>query len=288
MTDQAAKGGALTSPGTARPGSVGVREVLGYPIAGSPTDVDVRALFLGTRIDTRNLPRFVEPEALKLTGIGAAFVFRYGVLVLFGASAELEQTLIAELMDHVIEPAPSPELETAWIEIRADGEENVSADGRIRLREATPERLLLTATVLARSVVLARDETRITETFDRIEPLVNDLRTQGRARMPIKRVMQHIGDVLATRHRVVGRAQIGEKPDLLWDHPELDRLYTRLEAEFELGDRARSIERKLEVIGDAADVLLNLVLDKRSYRLEIAVVLLIAFEIVVSLVAFRY
>jgi len=272
------------SPGLARLGGVGVREVLGFPIAGSSPNADVRALLLGTRIDTRSLPRFVEPEKLRLSGTGAAFVFRYGVLVLFGASVAVEKELVAELMEHVIEPAEWPELETAWIEIRADSDESVSTDGHIRLREATPERLLLTATVLARSVVLARDESRIAETFDRIEPLVNDLRTHGRAGLPIKRVMQHIGGVLATQHRVVGRAQIGEKPDLLWDHPELDRLYGRLEAEFELGDRARAIERKLEVIGDAADVLLNLVLDKRSFRLEVAVVLLIAFEIVVSLI----
>jgi len=273
-------------PAAARLASVGVREVLGCPVPGRSSSADVRALLLGSRIDTRNLPRFVEPEDIGLSGIGAAFVFRYGVLVLFGASAEFEKELIDGLMAHVIEPAPSPELETAWIEIRSDGEENVSADGRIRLKEATPERLLLTATVLARSVVLARDESRIADTFDRIEPLVNELRTQGRSGLPIKRVMQHIGDVLATRHRVVGRAQIGEKPDLLWDHPELDRLYTRLEAEFELGDRARAVERKLAVIGDAADVLLNLVLDKRSYRLEIAIVILIAFEIVVNFIGF--
>ncbi|MEG3143265.1 RMD1 family protein [Sphingomonas sp. RT2P30] len=276
------------SPVATRPAGVGIREVLGFPIAGGAPSADIRALLLGTRIDTRHLPRFVEPEALRLSGIGAAFVFRYGVLVLFGASAALEKELVAELMPHVIEPATTPELETAWIEISPDGEENVSADGRIRLRAATPERLLLTATVLARSVVLARDESRIAETFDRIEPLVNELRTHGRAGLSIRRVMQHIGGVLATQHRVVGRAQIGEKPDLLWDHPELDRLYGRLEAEFELGDRARAIERKLTVIGDAADVLLNLVLDKRSFRLELAVIILIAFEIVVSLIGFRY
>jgi uncharacterized Rmd1/YagE family protein len=267
---------------------VGVREVLGFPIAGDSPTANVRALLLGTRIDTRNLPRFVEPETLQLSGTGAAYVFRYGVLVLFGASAELEKELVAELMEHVIEPASSPELETAWIEIRADSDESVSADGHIRLREATPERLLLTATVLARSVVLARDESRIAEEFDRMEPLVNELRTHGRAGLPIKRVMQQIGGVLATQHRVVGRAQIGEKPDLLWDHPELDRLYGRLEVEFELGDRAHAIERKLEVIGDAADVLLNLVLDKRTVRLEIAVIALIAFEVVVSLVEFGH
>lgn len=259
--------------------------MLGFPIAGGSSKAHARALLLGTRIDTRNLSRFVEPDAFALSGSGAAYVFRYGVLVLFGASTQLERDLVAELMEHVIEPASTPELETAWIEIRPDADENVSADGHIRLREATPERLLLTATVLARSVVLARDESRIAEAFDRIEPLVNDLRSYGRAGLPIKRVMQHIGGVLSTQHRVLGRARIGEKPDLLWDHPELDRLYARLEAEFELGDRAHAIERKLEVIGDAANVLLNLVMDKRSYRLEIAVVVLIAVEIVLSLIA---
>jgi required for meiotic nuclear division protein 1 len=264
-----------------------VREVLGSSLPGDAHTADARALLLGTRIDTRALPDvFVEPEALDLSGIGAAFVFRYGVLVLFGASEATEQRLIERLTPSIIEPLAVPEVETAWVEIRRDGEEQVSADGRIRLREATPERLLLTATVLARSVVLARDESRIAEAFDRVEPLINDLRAHGRATLPIRRVMQQIGNVLAAQHRVVGRAQIGEKPDLLWDHPELDRLYGRLEAEFELGDRARAIERKLEVIGDSADVLLDLVQDKRSYRLELAVILLIAFEVMLNLYEF--
>jgi required for meiotic nuclear division protein 1 len=56
-----------------------------------------------------------------------------------------------------------------------------------------------------------------------------------------------------------------------------------LQAEFELNDRARAIGRKLEVVGDAADVLLNLVQDKRSHRLEVAVIALIAFEILLNL-----
>lgn len=266
-------------------GSAGIPELLGRPLPGAVADAQVRALLLGTRIDTRHLRGFLEPDAFSLSGTGAAYVFRYGVLVLFGASPQLEEEIIAELMDHVIEPATSRELETAVVEIRPDRDESVSADGHIRLQAATHDRLMLTATVLARSVVLARDESRIAEAFDRIEPLVNRLRSHGRAGLPIKRVMQHIGGVLATQHRVVGRAQITEKPDLLWDHPELDRLYARLEAEFELGDRARAIERKLEVIGDTANILLDVVMDKRSFRLEIAVVLLITLEIVLSLVA---
>lgn len=269
-----------------RLGSVGIREVLGVALDSGAISGDVRALLLGLRIDTRNLRNFVEPERLVLKGMGTAFVFRYGVMVLFAASPALEQEMIAALEGHIIDPLALPEVETASIEIRPSADEQVSANGHILLREATPERLLLTATVLARSVVLARDEAHIAEAFDRIEPLVTELREHGRAGLPIRRVMQHIGDVLAVRHRVVGRAQISEKPDLLWDHPELDRLYGRLEAEFELGDRARAIERKLEVIGDAADVLLELVQDKRSLRLELAVVVLIAFEVILNLYQF--
>lgn len=162
-------------------------------------------------------------------------------------------------------------------------EEQIQNDGRVLLREASTERLLLTATVLARSVILARDETLIGDAFERIEPLVRTMRTEGRAGMPGRTVMRQIGEVLATRHRMVGRAQIGEKPDLLWDHPELERLYARLEDEFELDERARAIDRKLDAIGDAADILLNLVQEKRAVRMELAIIALIAFEIVLTL-----
>lgn len=270
-------------PTTLRPPAVGVREVVGFSLSGHLDRADVRALLVGLRIDTRNLPDFVEPEKLTPHGVGAVFVFRYGVVVLFGASPEIERDILARLGQHIIQPIDGVEIETATIEIQRGADEQVDANGRIILSEATSERLLLTATVLARSVVLARDEIRIAETFDSIEPLVNALQTHGRAGLPIRRVMQHIGNVLATQHRVVGRAQISEKPDVLWDHPELDRLYGRLEAEYELGDRARTIQRKLEVIGEAADVLLDLVQDKRSVRLELAVIALIAFEICLTL-----
>ena len=96
--------------------------------------------------------------------------------------------------------------------------------------------------------------------------------------------MRQVGDVLAAQHRMAGRAQISEKPEVLWDHPELDRLYRRIEAEFELVDRARAIEYKLTVIGGAADALLNIVRDRRSVRLELAIIALIALEIGINLI----
>ena len=52
---------------------------------------------------------------------------------------------------------------------------------------------------------------------------------------------------------------VEEKPDVLWDRPDLERLYARLEDEYELRERASALHRKLTVIGDTAQVLSDLI-----------------------------
>ena len=263
----------------------GIPEVLSFSLPGRATPANVRAVLVGSRINTRELEGYTEPQELDATSAGVAFVFRYGAVVLFGASEEVEREFVASLDGRIIDPVASraPEFETATLTVRPGDDEQVDAHGGIVLRELTPERLLLVATVLARSVVLGRDEVRIAEVFDRLEPLIAGLQARGRAILPIRQVMRQIGGVLAARHRMTGRAQIAEKPEILWEHPELDRLYARLEAEFELTERARTIERKLDVIGETASTLLELVQERRSVRLELAVIALIAFEILLTL-----
>lgn len=280
----ARKDHALVTADRPRP-PAGIPEVLSFRLPGRASPAEVRAILVGSRINTRELDGFVEVEGLDAAASGAAFVFRYGAVVLFGASAEIEREFLGRLDGRIIDPvaADQHETETATIAVRPGEEEQVDPHGGILLQVLTPERLLLVATVLARSVVLGRDESRIARVFDRIEPLIAGLQAHGRAVLPIRQVMRQIGDVLAAHHRMVGRAQIAEKPEVLWENPELDRLYGRLEAEFELGERARIVERKLDVIGDAASTLLELVQERRSVRLELAVIALIAFEILLSL-----
>lgn len=257
--------------------------MVGLALPGDRASNEVRALLLGTQIDTRLLGEFIEAEDLDAGESGMVFVLRYGVAVFFGVTAQAEAAMLERLRPAIIEPVDHPEIEAAPVVVSPGADEQVNSDGSILLHEASTGRILLTAIVLARSVILARDETLIAEAFERIEPLVRTMRTEGRAGLPARWVMRQIGAVLSTRHRMIGRAQIGEKPDLLWDHPELERLYARLEDEFELDERARAIDRKLDALGDAADILLNLIQDRRSTRLELAIIALIMFEIALTL-----
>jgi hypothetical protein len=72
------------------------------------------------------------------------------------------------------------------------------------------------------------------------------------------------------------------KPDALWDRHDLERLYARLEDEYELKERVETLDRKLAVIADTAETLADIIDTRRSLRLEVVVVPLIAIEIATS------
>jgi uncharacterized Rmd1/YagE family protein len=86
------------------------------------------------------------------------------------------------------------------------------------------------------------------------------------------------------QHRLSGRVAVREKPDILWDRPDLERLYARLEDEYELIERAETVDRKLGFISTTASALVDLKDADRSLRLEITIVILIVLEVVLALV----
>jgi uncharacterized Rmd1/YagE family protein len=69
---------------------------------------------------------------------------------------------------------------------------------------------------------------------------------------------------------------------VVWDRPDLERLYARLQDEYELKERAEALSRKLSLISDTAEMLTDMIDTQRSLRLEIMIVLLILFEIVIT------
>jgi uncharacterized Rmd1/YagE family protein len=71
---------------------------------------------------------------------------------------------------------------------------------------------------------------------------------------------------------------------VLWEKPQLDRLYSRLEDEYELTERLDTLERKLNAISATANALTDIMDTQRSLRLEWAVVGLIVIEVVIGFI----
>jgi uncharacterized Rmd1/YagE family protein len=248
--------------------------------------VTAHALNLGDRINTQGFEKdalSAVPLALRAGQDGIAVVFRYGVAVLFNMSIEEEAGFLERLLPRIGGRMTPPEEEAATVELLGETGDQVAAGGPIQVRDMSMARLLVVSDVLAKSVVLAHDEREVAKVFETIEPFVRELASSGKFFRNRRGILKLIGEALLVQHNVSGRVAIADKPDALWDRPDLERLYARLEDEYELTARVETLNRKLEVVAETADTLADIIDTRRSLRLEIVVVLLIAVEIVIGL-----
>jgi uncharacterized Rmd1/YagE family protein len=251
----------------------------------APTQINVHALQIGDRINTAGFEGEIlssTPLAVRIGTFGLAVVFRYGVVVLLGLTADQEAEFLERLNSRTSGKITPREEEWAKVQVAREAEEPIPVGGPIQVREMSLERLLVVSDALAKSVVLGRDEREVANVFDTIEPLARELATSGQTSKSRTDLLKLLGNSLLVQHRVSGRVAVDEKPDVLWDRPDLERLYARLEDEYELSERVDILNRKLEVISDTATTLADIIDAKRSLRLELIVIFLIAFEILVT------
>ena len=245
---------------------------------------EVRAIHVGERLDVKGIePRLGPylPVAIEVGSSGLAVLLRAGAVVLFNVDPIQQERFIADLGARVHGRAAHQEVERASVRT---GEADAVEPDSIVLRDLTIERLQVIADILGKSVVLARYEQDIAEAFTSIEPMAQQMKTQP-GRLPWKQrdLVRTIGDAMLAEHSLVERAELLEKPDLLWDNAELDRLYARLEDEYELRERYLALDTKLGVVSRAAQTMLELAQTKRSLHVEYYIVALIVFEVVLGL-----
>jgi uncharacterized Rmd1/YagE family protein len=254
---------------------------------GPQRPVTVRALLLGERIDThrfeRQEPLARVPLTISVREGGVAVLFRYGVIILMNVSPDGEKALTDRLGGLVIDAFEPRESDEVRIDLRPDIDDQIDINGTILLKELSLERIQLIADTLAKGLILSHYEMRVAIGFDRVEPMAENLRRRGRIGLAVTPLLRQIGNALLVQQKMVGRVETGEKPELLWDHPELERLYGRLAEEYELRDRARALDHKQEVILRTSETLLGLVQERSNTRLEWYVLLLIVAELAVAL-----
>ncbi|MEJ2317061.1 MAG: RMD1 family protein [Gammaproteobacteria bacterium] len=248
--------------------------------------IAARALLLGQGMELRRLIYMLilsrDPTTIDVHGGGQAVLFRFGVAVLFDVPENAEKALLAQLEEFIHDPFESPAVEELDIRLVPDAEEQF-LNGELVLQLMDIPRVQVIADILAKSVFLDYYEQKASGAFERIEPLAERMQSGARLPRQAKKLMCHIGEVLLVQHHMVGRAQVGEKPDVLWENPKLDRLWKRLENEYEIAERQIALERKLEILNGTAETLLGMLQDRRTLRVEWYIVILIVVEIFLTL-----
>ncbi|NDG88991.1 MAG: RMD1 family protein [Gammaproteobacteria bacterium] len=170
--------------------------------------ISIRAWFLGSRLDIRELDRARllahSPVTLKTGPDEWVVAFRFGVVVLFGHKIRQEEQMLKTLEGYVSGAFSHPESEEAELLIDADLKDTVNHEGHIVVIDKSPERLQIIAQILAKSVVLAHYEKAVATTFERFENLVEQLRdglSPGKGRA----VIHEVGNALAILTRTVAQ-----------------------------------------------------------------------------------
>jgi uncharacterized Rmd1/YagE family protein len=257
------------------------------PLLSSHTrEFTARALLVGQRIDLRALGSTQRlgggPLAISLRGGGAAILFRYGAVVLFDVQPLEQDEFLRQLKPRVEGTQAEQEIEQITVRIDPDAKEAMEGN-TVVLNDTGTERLEIVADVLSKSVMLARYEATVAQTFDRIEPFAAELTKERTGSRMAHELLTHLGSALLIEQQMVGRVQIDDTPEILWDRPDLERLFARLRDEFEILERFKALNRKLELISRTVETALGLIQARRSLRVEWYIVILIVFEIMLTL-----
>ena len=246
-----------------------------------------RAVYVGERVDLRPYLKSTrviaqQPATVRIEGGGVVVLYRYGAAVFFDVAAVDQERFLSGLAPLVEHRYKQPETEEVPICVSAEKREGVESGTTVILKDASVERLQVVAAALGKSVALAEYEADVALNFERIEPFAVQLEQSGRGGRDMRLLLRHIGRTLLNEHKMVARVEVSDRPELLWEHPELEQLYLRLEDEFELQERVEILDRKLELISRTVSTTLDLLQQQRSRRLEWYIVILFVLEIALT------
>ncbi|MEQ1653360.1 MAG: RMD1 family protein [Hyphomicrobium sp.] len=253
--------------------------------SATPPTFTARAHQIGERIDFKGLERTdsfsKNPLGYRTPRGGTIVLFKTGTAVFINMTQLEEEETIRGLGTRIGEPLSEREIETAQIVIGVE-DDTVATTGVIHLKADDPSRLLLVADALAGSVSMALVERNLGGAFDRVSQTARSLKSGTLPGGKYADILEQLGDSLAIQSRLAGRIGMVDKPDVLWDHPELERLWTKLIDDYDLKSRANAIDQKLDVIRDSAKTLGDLLSTRTSHRLEWYIIALIVLEILIG------
>lgn len=216
------------------------------------------------------------------SGGGEVFLFPFGALVFLDVPEERRRPELDRLRAAV--PALSSAVRSEEIRVRIDASASFGIDGgALLLDRLTPARAGIIALTVAQSASMEYYEDIVDEMFGRTGALVARLERSGTVPFRVKPLHRFIGEALSTRSEVLSVLHLLDKPEAAWDDPAMDAIYDDLRDEFDLADRFSALEHKLKGMQESLELLLDVARDRRLVLLEASIVVLIVFEIALSL-----
>lgn len=214
---------------------------------------------------------------------GGVFVYSFGALTFWNCDPQFIKDTVSKVENLEDDNAQAFVLEDFNVE-EVPGSTPALKFNSLVINELTPERAEVVAMTLAQSVTMEVYEQQVDRIWATVGKMLENLRRIGRVAPRLTHFHRLIADVVGTRSSVVGVLHLLDKPDLIWNDPAMDSIYSELRASFDLEERFRALQYKLENVQDSIEIIIDMARDSRLFILEASIVALILIEIVLTII----
>ena len=208
-----------------------------------------------------------------------AFIFDYGVTVLWGVGYEEEKRLMDAVAQYAIKPLKEAQTEEMSYRINEGAEVSIRHD-KIELPECSLYTMLALSHAMAQSTKLAQFESSVQEMIEATDYIPQTLARTGLIPLNRKRIAKERGRLYLEKSGIMLQFGLLDTPEFIWEYPELESYYHTTARYLEVTPRIEALGKKLEIIRELLEMLADEQNHKHSSLLEWIIIVLIAFEIV--------
>jgi len=259
-----------------------VLTALAYGFASTFKMRDLARCFTGARIRQAKSQIVAEygPDRLALG-------FDFGAIIFINIPGEERARVLGTVLTRVTSDEPHPPLEEDFlIEIKEGASPTVRFD-RVIVPSLDQALVDVIAILLAQSVSIDYYDEDLGEVLAKLDVRTDKMAKTGRLPGSARELTKFIGETISTKNQIIAALAVLDKPAATWEAEVLDKLYNELRSMLEIDERFKALEYKMRTIQDTLELFLDLGNTRRSYVLEVIVVLLILIEVAIAIAEHR-
>jgi required for meiotic nuclear division protein 1 len=259
------------------------------PVETNACKLTLRAVYFESPIDLGALQaRYplsqvlsTDPLVLGLPGNAHVVVLRFGAVVFWDCNGLQSANVLEQIQQIMNVPPPNCEARDSVVVLLDQAEERVNFKD-IWLQKLTLEHIRVISESIGQSVALKHCELSVTKALKNATPIVQALQRRGALIASEKSILKTVGFTLAIRDAILAKLSLFDDPAETWQSERLSRLHNLLGEHFDITKRLSALNEKLTFLSDLNTMLMSLLHNRTSHRLEWVVILLIVTEVIFS------
>ncbi|MCG2610736.1 RMD1 family protein [Flavobacterium sp. SM15] len=211
------------------------------------------------------------------------YIFDYGVVVFANYDAVAKSEFLNFLKNYAINPTNLNLSEEYKIVFEEHSTKFFVKNDFVSVPKIDPDILRIVMLNTGQSAALEYYEVLTDELITSSKYYILELEQRGKLSISKTDLLKYIGKVLNVKNSIVDNLYILDDPNLVWDNEDLNLLNRNLKANFDINPRFKDLDYRLQIVEDNLTLFTDVLNVRESARLEWIIIILIAFEIALTL-----